>query len=321
MSTQLVAFDSVKLPAHIGRRFAVEDDIGSGGFPTISIKGKTWTISRSGEKTMVTKPDNPEEPAGSLEVVILGISPPGNLTAKTFFKDGYVEGSDAKPDCTSLDGISPDAGVPDKQCDKCAICPQAAKGSRPTKEKPDGKACSDSKRVAVAPAGQLNDPMFLRVPAASLKALRTYRELLKTRKVAPQEVVTRMGFVHTEAYPSLTFKPVGFLTPEMLDAVYDSTQSDMVADILGAPHKGQDPAEEVDAETLPQPTKAVGKVTATVIEAEKPAAPVTKKPAGKPMAAAPAVETPKVKAPVQEAVVVDADAGMDAALDALDFDD
>ena len=73
------------------------------------------------------------------------------------------------------------------------------------------KACTDSMRLAIAPAGQINDPMLVRVPAASLKTLGSYGSQLAKRGVEPQHVITKIGFDYSVAHPALTFKAVRFV--------------------------------------------------------------------------------------------------------------
>lgn len=212
MSNDMVAFEASKLPAHLRKKDKVQNPfaaaVSAGGFPVVSIKGRAFHVQRGDERTLVTKPGDDDEPASSLEVVILATNP---NKSKIYYAQGYEEGSSAKPDCYSNDGVAPAADAEDPQAKKCAACPHNQWGSRITEQGNKGKACADSMRLAIAPAGQLNDPMLLRVPAASLKTLGSYGSQLAKRGVEPKYVVTKIGFDYNVAYPALTFKAVRFI--------------------------------------------------------------------------------------------------------------
>ncbi len=232
--TQLVPFEQ-QLPAHItalGDALVSGDDLTSGaggGFPVVSIKGKVFNVSRGDQREMILRPGT-NEPAASIEVVILRANP---ALSKTYYAQGYVEGSEDKPTCYSQDGVAPAADAAEKQAVKCALCPHNQWGSRVSEHGSKGKACADVRRLAIAPIEQLNDPMLLRVPAASLKPLADYGDMLKKRGVKYPAVSTKISFDFQAAYPLLTFTPVSFITPEMAVTVQEMIGSDIVAKILG----------------------------------------------------------------------------------------
>lgn len=314
MATNMIPFtDKGNLPAHL-KEFASEGNEFSGGsgasFPAISIKGKTFTIVRGKEKTLVTKPGTDDEPAAALEVVVLDVGPKGNLYAKTFYAAGFVEGNSKKPDCYSNDGVAPAADAQDKQSSKCALCPQNAVGSAASPQNPKAKACRASKMLAVAPAGQLNDPMLLRVPGGSTMKLKEYGDFLANRGVKAAAVITKIGFDYTVAHPALTFKAIGFVTPEMAAEIQAQKANPMVKAIIGEKAMVQVdddaeiealPAPKVtdDGDDLPKEPKAKVKMEEEPAPAPKPAA---------------------KKAP-PKVTEVDADEGIEAALNDLDFDD
>lgn len=180
--SQVIPFESANLPAFLQETFGLTNDLlvsGGGGYPTVSIKGKVFTLKRGDEKTLIT--DSNDEPARSLEVVILKAGPAGDKLSKVYYASGYTEGSDAKPLCYSNDGIAPGVNATEPQAKTCATCPKNVWGSHVSEDGKKGKACSDSKRLAIAPAGQVNDPMLIRVPAASLKALTAFGQQLAKR--------------------------------------------------------------------------------------------------------------------------------------------
>ena len=319
--SHVIPFETTSLPAFLQETFGITNDLivsGGGGYPTVSIKGKVFTLKRGDEKTLITNAD--DEPARSLEVVILKAGPAGDKLAKVYYKSGYTEGSDAKPLCYSNDGIAPSINATEPQCKTCAACPQNVWGSHVSEDGKKGKACSDSKRLAIAPAGQINDPMLLRVPAASLKALTAFGQQLAKRGVPYQAVVAKIGFDYSVAHPALTFKPVGFVDEGTLGEIKEAMGSDLVKRICG------------EIEDLYVPDDADGekfenaKVDPKKAETKKP---VVKKPVveeeddPKPKVKV-QVESDDEPAPKKTAVetkVQEVEDDLDAALDDLGFDD
>jgi hypothetical protein len=296
--SDMVAIKSGGLPAHLQGKTKTNNLFAAavtvGGFPVISIKGKVFHIQRGDERELVTKTGTDDEPASALEVVILSVNP---NKSKVFYNSGFVEGSVAKPTCYSNDGISPASDVEEPQSKKCNVCPHNQWGSRITENGGKGKACGDSMRLCVAPAGMINDPMLLRVPAATLKTLGQYGSQLAKRGVEPQYVVTRVGFDYNVAHPALTFKAMRFVEEAEL-ATVESTlndEADIIDQITGVVDKPS-----ISVESVAESTPTSAPVEETV---EKP------------------VEAKKPKpAPKKEVKEVEADE-VDDALANLDFDD
>ena len=236
MSFDLSIFNN-SLPAHIQARqekarlanAALAAGV-SVGFPVLSIKGKVWHMQRDGERKLITMPGTDDVPAPVLEVVIIKANP---HISKVYYPSGYTEGSDAKPVCFSNDGIKPDVSVQQPQCSQCTTCPRNAWGSKITENGAKGKECSDSRRIAVAARGKLDDPILLRVPAGSLKELSAYGKALAERGVSYTDVVTRLSFDNSVAHQKLMFKPTAFLTTEEVSAVDSVADGDVVEAILG----------------------------------------------------------------------------------------
>lgn len=287
MTQAIVPFESAQLPAHLQHfnDIVSGDDLtagATGGFPVISIKGKVFHIVRGDERSLVTRPDD-GQPAGSLELVILRANP---ALSKIYYAKTYEEGSDDKPDCYSTDGIAPAADAAKPQSQKCATCAHNQWGSKITDNGGKGKACADSRRLAVAPVGQLNDVMLLRIPAASLKPLAQYGDQLKKRGVAYPSVSTMVSFDWNVAHPALTFKPVGFLTEPMLKAVSEVLRSDLPGQVCGITPRAaalQAPQAAPAALPAPAPVQQVVQPVAAPVAAPKPAA--APKSAAKPAAA------------------------------------
>lgn len=312
----IIPFDSgSKLPSFLKKIDISElnNDLTShagGGFPVISIKGKAFAVVRDGERTLMRNPKDPEAAATSLDVVLLKAN---KGTSKVFYIKGYDKDSDGqKPDCYSHDGVTPAGDAENPQAKKCGTCPHNQWGSRVTENgKSKGKACADSVRMAVAPAGQLNDPMLLRVPPASIKGLGEYGQMLAKRGVGYNMVVTKVAFDLEAESPKLTFKPIGLLDDEGWAQVQEAATTDVVANILGssAPVVAAVASAE-DDEPAPKPVK---KVVAEAVQEEEAPKPVKK--------AKVVVEEEEPAKPAKKAAVVADDTDVDFDLDGINFDD
>lgn len=214
--------------------FRVESDLTDltagigGGFPVLSIKGKTFAVVQDGKRTIVTRPDDDEAPANYVEVVFIKSNP---AMSKVYYNKGYEEGSVARPDCSSNEGIRPDAGVPSPQSESCATCPHNVFGSGANGK---GKACQDTRRLALAALSSLDNPMLLRIPPGSFKNLVKYATFLQQRGVKSMTaVLTRVKFDAAEATPKLVFEPRGVLAEETLTLVREIARTDLVQQIVG----------------------------------------------------------------------------------------
>lgn len=240
------------------------------GFAVVTYRGKIWRLVYQGEEEIVRDPMRPDEPAGSIEAVIIGAA---SAVSKQYYARPYTDGSDQAPDCYSLDGVKPEAGAPQKQNALCATCAQNQWGSRVTDDGRRAKRCADAKRIAIVPAGDIeNDafggPMLLRIPPTSLPALSLYAGNLARRGAPLEALVTKIGFNHELAYPQLTFTPQRWLTDEEARLVVGPDgrggmqQHPVVARILvdsvamAAPGGGEaepEPAEQQPAAPSPPP--------------------------------------------------------------------
>ncbi len=290
------------------------------GFPVVSIKGKVFTLKDGDDSKLITKPGT-DEPASSLEVVILDVGPSADLkfNSRIFYAKGFEEGSNAKPDCYSNDGVEPGADAQNKQAEKCALCKHNAKGSGSTGV---GKACRSSKRMAIATPDNLDNPMLLRVPGDSLMAFSDYIKWMKKSGVSDTaHVVTKIGFDYSVAHPALTFKGLGWATQDPAEA----KATDTVGYITG---KKAMPTPEVEVEEpFETPAPAfVKKEEPAKVEAPKKAKPAPVVEEDDDLPSEPKVKTevkveaaPKSAVPKADPVTV-ADDDLDAALDDLDFD-
>jgi len=161
--------------------------------------------------------------------------------SKVWYAEAWADGSTAAPDCFSTNGIVPDNSVdPSKrQAHACANCPKNAWGSQIKADGTagKGKACSDSKRLAVVPLNDLkNDflggPMMLRVPAASLQDLATYGDALQKMGFPYCAVGTRISFDTKESYPKFVFGAIRPLNDAEADIVLAHLEDPVVDRIL-----------------------------------------------------------------------------------------
>lgn len=202
-----------------------------GGYPVVSIKGKVFAIVRDGERQILPNPKDPDSAATSIEVVLIKVN---KSISKVFYLKGYDKDASEgqKPDCYSNDGVAPAADAKEPQAKSCAGCKHSQWGSKITDNGGKGKACADSVRMAVAPAGQLNDVMLLRVPPATIRALGEYGQSLQKHGVGYPMVVTKIGFDQAAESPKLTFKALGMLDQAGFEQVQELQKSDLVRSIL-----------------------------------------------------------------------------------------
>lgn len=225
------------LPANFEDIFSVANaaDLSEGagaGFSVVSIRGSRWRIKSGGEENLLTNPDG--EPRTSLEAVIVKSN---RQVSKIFYAKSYTEGDDAAPDCWSMDGVSPDAGVENPPSRNCATCPNNVWGSKITPAGKKTKACADSRRLAIVPFDDLENevfggPMLLRVPAASLAQLAEFATILSKKGHAYNAVAVRIGFDPDASFPKLTFKPIRVLTSEEKAIIAHHWNSEKTAVIL-----------------------------------------------------------------------------------------
>lgn len=327
MSNNLTLLDSGNVPDYLRQMDTSNDDLVggvSGGYPIITYKGKVWTLNEGGSSTMLTSPHDPDAPASYIDVVIIKANP--NLS-KIYYPNGYEEGTNEKPACYSHDGKTPALDATSPQCGTCAACPHNQWGSRIADNGSKGKACADSRRIAIAAAGDIKRPMLLRIPAGSLKELANYAAKLNTRKVTYSGLVTRIKFDPTAAYPKMLFNEVRWLSGEEFATAAQVATSEAVAQITGAV-----PAIEHDdtmAKLGPPPAHVTQAAAPAVAAPVAKPAPAKAKPASKPLAVTEEAVTAAVKNPAaapapaakpaaKPSLIDEADSELDAALAMLD---
>ena len=212
---------------------SLSDGIGS-SYAIIKYKGKVWSLSYRGEQRFFVKDDG--YPLEYLDMVILQQAP---NKSKSYFPN-YEDGSSDAPLCASTDGVVPDAGVPQKQAEACALCPRNV-----WKTSPDGKKvreCQDYKRIAVMLmptqtakllGEPLAEPAFLRIPGASLEGLSRMGDETKRQGYHFSSYITRVDFDPQQAYPKMRFKATQQLTNQEADFILKMRNDPVALRIIG----------------------------------------------------------------------------------------
>jgi hypothetical protein len=150
--------------------------------------------------------------------------------------------------CASIDGIVPDDSAEQKQAEACAICPHNELKTLPNGRK--GKECTDYKRLAVALMPNdtqrmfgepLLEPVFLRVPPASLNSLALLEQRMGPKGLGYHfsAYLTRIKFVELGsdgkpmAYPQMEFYAVRPLEPAEMIPIKDMRKDPQCQRITG----------------------------------------------------------------------------------------
>jgi hypothetical protein len=207
-------------------------------YGVIGYRGKEWSLRYRGETYPFLDPKT-NAPAAYIDVVILR---QGKEKSKSYYKQ-FDESAAAggRPLCASVNGIIPDPGVEQKQAEACAVCPRnewkmQANGRM-------GRECSDFKRLAVLVIPEqtarmfsgtaLLEPIFLRVPPASLYSLAQMGDIMAGQGYPYSSFVTRVTFAPKKAYPEMVFTPVNKVAEQASKAVLDMRDSPIALRIIG----------------------------------------------------------------------------------------
>lgn len=200
MNSNIVNFSGQKISskfAHIDPNKGLGGGV-QGGFPILNYRAKNWSLKYQGNIYKFTREDD-----GSaltyLDVIIVGDS---EYISKMYFAPGdWTEDSVDAPICTSIRGDVPDPGVSAPQSKTCVSCRHYSWTTLPNGRQ--GKPCQDHKRLAVLlmPAvtrkmlgSPLLEPVYLKVPPASLIPLKAYGDMLRHEGFPFSAVVTRISF-------------------------------------------------------------------------------------------------------------------------------
>lgn len=220
MSKQIVTLGD-KVPAFLARQDAAKLNqaaaTGTGGpsVNKISIKGGKFRLIVGGEEVKVLEKN-------SITLALIRVN---DGLHKAYYSKKWTPGSDDPPDCYSNDGIKPAEDSQKKQANACAGCKHNEWGSYVNPDTGSkGRACSDSKKLAVLPPNQLGNmdlpPYMLTVPAASMKSLGGMMTSLNNLSppVPYNGVVVEVSFDTDASHPKLLFRPVDYLTEDQYAA-------------------------------------------------------------------------------------------------------
>lgn len=232
---------------------SLADGIGQ-SYGVLGYRGKVWSIRYRGERHNIVRPDD-GTPASYIDVVILGQAP---QKSKSFYKKFDPSQSDGeRPICSSLDGVVPDPDAQQKQAANCALCPRNVRKMNPETGRM-GRECSDYKRLAVlvlpymlkaTMSEPLVEPIFLRVPAASLNSLAILGETMANRGYHFSSFITRITFDQDKSLPEMVFRPIKGLTNAEAPVIQELRNSDLLERITGVNTNRSSPAQ-------PLPTQA-----------------------------------------------------------------
>jgi len=244
---QLVSLNDAQLPDHI--RGGSSQAIGlvtSESRPRIALRDACFVLKKDGNEIKV--------PIGQpINVIILGVDPPQpKHTSKTYYEGAWVEGSTDAPDCSSGDGVTPDASIANPQCKACATCPKNAWGSGTNSDGSSsaGKACSDRKNLFVTVAGKAaeGDIFTLSVPPTSLKALSAFGRELVRHDINMSKISTQIA-VDPDNAKCMLFGYAGFLEQDLSDRVAARAAGPEVAEMAhqSLPAPAAEPQQVADA--------------------------------------------------------------------------
>jgi hypothetical protein len=184
----------------------------SGGVPRLTTKGKTFRF-KNGEEEVKS--------GQSVDLIIIGQNPEKGM-AHTFYKDGYTPDSNSPPDCSSNNGVVPDAWITNPVSDVCARCPNQAWGSAKSMSGGKAKACKDSRHLYVAKAEDFSkNPetavlYLMQVTVNSLKNYSDYGKSLAMKGLpGPQFVITRVTFDDEASVPLTKYEMIGVLNDKL----------------------------------------------------------------------------------------------------------
>jgi hypothetical protein len=228
-------------------------------FAVLKIRGKNWRVRYRGEEILIEMSAGtdhqgkplPKAPVQSVDMVVVGIA---SAISKKWYQNGFAAGESKAPDCFSVNGVSPDPASALKQNSMCATCPQNIWGSATTENGRKAKACRDGRRIAMVPAGDVNNDvyggaMLLDIPPTSLANLDRYTRQLERLGADISQVVTRIGFNPAVTHQELTFNSIGWIeSAEDYSTVIEHGRSDIVQRML----------EDATADVISEPASALG---------------------------------------------------------------
>jgi hypothetical protein len=180
---------------------------GSGGNKRISIKGGVFRKIVGGKEIGAIEDRH-------MNIIFVKMA---HKASRTYYDQGYKEGSKVSPICWSQDSETPSPEVKNPPAATCKTCQFSIKGSGSTGQ---GAACRLSWRTAVVlPNDPAGDVMQLVLPATSSFGdevdgkwpFRPYIQMLAQNTVSAGRVITKMQFDTKSPTPKLLFSPAGIV--------------------------------------------------------------------------------------------------------------
>lgn len=227
----------------------LSEGIEGSAYPIIGTNGKTFYLKYRGQKKTITSPTpdpvtKKELSAQHLDFVLLRKN---KLKSHTWYEHGYQDGLDNVPDCSSTDGVGPDDSSPKPQSQLCEVCPQHVWKVQPSGR--EGRACSDNLRTAILPLGlkhmfgeDIAEPVFFRIPAASLTALGNLGDQMMTAygsNTRYSSYIIRATFKDGVKWQQFEYQVLDFLKGDWVSYVLKLRDDPQAFRILGVTPGGQ----------------------------------------------------------------------------------
>lgn len=235
------SFKQFKVPEAFKALGAADDNLSEGigqSYGVVGYKGKVWSLRLRGQRHNILRPDD-GTPSSYLDVIILGQA---KQKSKSFYKAYDPNNSDGeRPICSSIGGVTPDPDVTTKQAAACALCPRNEWKVNPQTGK-KGRECTDYKRLAVLilptqtkplfGGVPLLEPVFLRVPPASLNSLAVMGDTMAGQGFHFSTYITRITFDPNESHPKMVFSPLQGLSDNEAPIILKMREDNQVGRII-----------------------------------------------------------------------------------------
>jgi hypothetical protein len=265
MGTEVDVFTNSRPSQAFAHLDAAKDNLAEGigsSYGVVGYKGKVWTLRYRGDRHTFVRSDD-GTPANAIDAIILRQA---HNKSKSYYEGGYDTNASEgrRPTCAALDGITPDVDVPQRQATHCAICPRNA-----WKTSPDGRKsreCTDYKRLAVLImpkqtqdllGAPLMEPVFLRVPPASLNALVDLGEAMAGKGYHYSSYITQISFDPAQPHPKFIFRATKPLTDKEAPVVLAMRETPMALRITGEDQVGVVRPVQIQAADQPKQIEAV----------------------------------------------------------------
>jgi hypothetical protein len=139
--------------------------------------------------------------------------------SRIFYAGKYNPTEIVPPTCQSTDGVTPEAGIEDKQGASCAVCPQNIAGSG----EGNSRACKYQRRIAVLLEGDTSGDVYqLTIPATSifgkgegnLHPFESYIKYIAGNGRNINQIITQISLDTDSDTPKLLFSPARHVNHE-----------------------------------------------------------------------------------------------------------